>query len=244
MQHQLRFVSLAFLATFALSVAACSGDDDDGGDDDVPNQPDAGGCEPASALPLQWRPIAMVSTGAVTTETAGGVTSATIDASAGGLSGAADNPYVYIDLSGAGGAAKVDVDDVTALDADTWDIAFKRASIRANGGDSGTGGVTVAVVAAASLAEVTSAPADGEFAADDWASATCEFVGTPGGEPLSAFGEWYAYDDTTHEVSPSAEVYVVKSRSGTLYKLRVITYYGDEAMPMRGAVYQVEWAAL
>jgi hypothetical protein len=239
----LRRISLVFGLGLALaSSPGCGGDDDDGDTADAaPSRPDAGGCDPAAALPLQWRPIAMSATGAVTVTTAGAVSSALIDGTAGGLDAAADNPYVYLDLED---GKKVAIDDVTAFDDHTWDLAFKRASIRANGGDSGTGGVEVATVAAASLDEVTAPPAASELKSDDWASATCTFVGTPGGEPLSAFGEWYAYDEATHAVTPKTEVFVVKSRSGAFYKVRILTYYGDDSMPMRGAVYKVEWAAL
>jgi hypothetical protein len=66
----------------------------------------------------------------------------------------------------------------------------------------------------------------------------------PGGEPRSAFGEWYNYDDTTHIVTPKSEIYVIKRPDGTHAALRLAAYYGDTTMPMRGAFYQVEWKPL
>jgi hypothetical protein len=126
------------------------------------------------------------------------VITADIDASAGGLAGAADSPYTYVNLMT---GARVDIDDVEALDNPDWHIAFKRASIRLNGGDSGTGDVTAGMVDAA-FEDVDAAPAD--FVADDWASDACEFLATPGGEPATAIGDWYDYDPETHVVTPVA----------------------------------------
>ncbi len=205
--------------------------------------PDAGaddGCDEAAQLPTQWRPIDLVSTGAVVATTADGVTTATIDATAGGTANAADNPYIYVDLSA---GAKVELGDVDALDDARWHVAFKRASLRVNGGDSGTGGVTAAVVAAGSLAEVTAAPGAG-YGDDQFVDEACAFVGLPGGEPATVLGEWYDYDPATHSLSPQAEVYVIRVPGEGDFKLRVVTYYGDDANPMRGAIYRVEWAAL
>ena len=222
--------------------AGCGGDDasaDAGGAADAAGG-DAGS-EPTAALPTQWRPIAMVSTGQVVTVSNQGVTSASIDATAGGLAGAADNPYVYVDLASGTRVAITDTDSYTTA---SWDLAFKRASIRIDSGDSGPGGVKVAAVAATTLAEVTSAPPDGDFHADDWASADCVVAMTPSGEPLTAFGVWYDYDAATHVLTPKAEVFVVKARDGALFKLRIETYYGDAANPMRGGFYKLEWAPL
>jgi hypothetical protein len=230
-------------ATLALALAAplgaaCGGDDDDvvGGTPDA--APDA--CDQIALLPIEYRPIASVSTGALDTSPGEGATDAVIDATAGGLINAADNPFLYIDLEQ---GTKVAIDDVEALDSDAWDIAFKRPNIRVNSGDSGTGDVAVAVVAG-SLADVTEAPADGEFETDDWSSDSCTLLTLADGTPATAFGEWYDYDDATHILTPKAEVHVVRTRSGDLVKLAIETYYGDEGDPTRGAVYRVSWAPL
>jgi hypothetical protein len=65
----------------------------------------------------------------------------------------------------------------------------------------------------------------------------------PGGEPKSAFGEWYNYDEQTHAVSPKSEVYVLERNDGSRTAFRISSYY-DPAMPMRGALYSVEWKQL
>lgn len=221
-----------------LSLAACGGSSSP----DPEPTPDApsGECVPATVLPNNYRPISMVTTGALSVTTTAGVTSGTIDATAGGLSASADNPYLYLDLVS---GTRVDIDDVAALTSDAWDIALKRSSLRLNSGDSGTGNRELAVVQGTSLDAVTAAPASG-YGIDDFASDDCELQTIPGGEPLSAFGEWYDYDPATHVVTPKGEVYVVRRADGTSVAIRFDTYYGDSANPMRGGFYQAEWKSL
>ena len=231
------------LLSLAAGLAACSGDDAvtpgaDASIDSVP--PDADdGCDQPALLPTAYRPIAMVSTGVVTVTTSAGVTSGTLDATAGGLAGAADNPYLYLDLNT---GTRVDITDVDAFGSPAWHIALKRSSLRINSGDSGPSTVAAAPVAAATLAEVTAAPAT--LAIDDWASPACELITVPGGEPASAMADWYNYDPATHQLSPKAEVWVIRLPDGSHKKLRIVTYYGDPASAMRGAYYRVEWASL
>ncbi|MBK9036430.1 MAG: HmuY family protein [Myxococcales bacterium] len=221
-----------------LLAVACGGDD---GTADVDAGPpiDADGCDPATALPTQWRPIATISAGAVNVTTAAGVTSGTIDATAGGTAAAADNPYVYLDLMT---GTKVDISDTTALSSTAWHIAFKRAGIKINGGDSGPGDVAAAPVAVEFLGDVDAVPAT--LTTDDWADATCTLIAGPTGEPATVMSTWYDYDDQTHVLTPKTQVWVLRIAPGVHRKLRIVTYYGDAANPMRGAYYQVEWAPL
>ncbi|MGN6107468.1 MAG: HmuY family protein [Kofleriaceae bacterium] len=236
-------LSLSLVVVIA-GAAGCGGGDDPELTPDAhdPPQPDAppSGCDPLTALPTNYRPIPTPSTGAVQVTTTAGITSGTIDATAGGLSGAADNPYIYVDLAT---GAKVDVSDLDARSSTAWDIALKRSSLRINGGDSGPGGRTLAIVPAGSLAEVTAAPPAG-YTTDDFTDADCELVSLPGGEPMSAFGEWYAYNDQTHAVTPKPQVYVIDRGGGARIALWVASYYGDPSSPMRGAYYRVEWKPL
>jgi hypothetical protein len=232
-----------FTCAFVIA-AACGGDteaDDTDTNDLEPDAApgvDAGACEPATVLPTQWRAIAEVSSGEVAADVGKDfVITADIDASAGGLAGAADSPYTYVNLMT---GARVDIDDVEALDNPDWHIAFKRASIRLNGGDSGTGDVTAGMVDAA-FEDVDAAPAD--FVADDWASDACEFLATPGGEPATAIGDWYDYDPETHVVTPWPRTWVI-SVGGYHLKLVIDTYYGNEASPMSGGFFRVRWTPL
>jgi hypothetical protein len=227
MKHALRLV-------VTIAATGC------GGSGDAMTPDSAGTCDPATVLPTSYRLIAMVSAGAVQVATAGDVTSGTIDATAGGVDNAADNPYVYVDLRN---ATKVAITDLDARTNTNWDIALKRSSLRTNGGDSGTGGREVVSVQAATLAQVTAAPASG-YASDDFATADCMLESTAIGEPRSAFGDWYAYDVDTHVVTPKPEVYVLKRNNGSRTAFRIKAYYGDPSMPMRGAFYSVEWKQL
>ncbi len=227
-------------AALALSLllAACGGDDG-AAPVDAATSVDAAGCDPSTALPTQWRPIAMVSTGALNVTTTGGVTSGTIDATAGGTAAAADNPYVYLDLVA---GTKVGITDTASLTSTAWHVALKRAGIKLNSGDSGPGQVAAAAVNAARLADVTSAPAG--LATDDWADGDCALIAGPTGEPATVMSTWYDYDDQTHVLTPKAQVWVIRVAPGVFRKLRIVTYYGDASSPMRGAFYRVEWAAL
>ena len=222
------------LVVLLFALTACGGSE--GGA--MPDAP--GGCDPATVLPGGYRLIPTVSAGAVTVTTASGVTSGTIDATAGGVNNSADNPYIYVDLRN---NMKIAVNDVEARTSTNWDIALKRSSLRTNSGDSGSGNRELAVVQAATLAQVTAAPASG-YASDDFATADCMLESTLIGEPQSAFGEWYDYDQNTHVVTPKAEVYVLQRNNGSRTAFRIKAYYGDPANPMRGAFYSVEWKQL
>jgi len=226
----------AWLAPALLVVAACSNSDA------TMSAPDAGSssCDPATVLPSNYRLIAATSTGLVTVATSNGVTSGTIDATAGGVTAAAGNPYIYVDLRA---GTKVAITDLAARTSADWDIALKRSSLRVNGGDSGAGGRSLAVLPAATLAEVTAGPADG-YAIDDFTTAGCTLDSLPAGEPKTAFGEWYDYDDTTHAVTPKAEVYVIERGDGSRTALRIDAYAGDPSMPTRTAFYRAEWKQL
>jgi hypothetical protein len=195
------------------------------------NTPD---CDPATVLRL----IPTVSTGAVTVTTAAEVTSGTIDARAGGVANAVDNPYIYVDLRT---GTKVEVNDLDALTSTTWDIALKRSSIRANGGDSGAGNRQIAIVAATTLAEVTAGPSAG-YTVDDFTTDDCAIDTLEAGEPRTTFGEWYGYTEDTHQLTPKSEIYVVERNNGSRTAFRIVNYYGG--MPSASALYAVEWKQL
>lgn len=219
--------------------AGCGDGADPGQEPDaaVPDAPAA--CDPATALPLAFRPIAAVATTAVSLTSADGVLSGEVEAMAGGFGMSADNPYVYLNLKT---GAKVELNDVQARASGDWDVAFKRASIRMNGGDSGSGARKVSVVQAESLEDVAAAPADeASYAVDDFTDADCKGVTTRSGEPMSVFGEWYAYADGTNLLTPKPEVYVFERADGSRSALEVTSYYRNPTTPETrvSAVYSV-----
>ena len=228
----MKVLSLGLLVASICAVAAC----DDDGRVDPPLADGPTGCDPATILPSNYRPIPNVATGMVNVTTTGGITSGTIDATAGGSMNSADNPYIYVDLKM---GAKVAINDLDARSSTAWDIALKRPSLRVNGGDSGGGGRKLAVVQAATLAEVMTAPTSG-YEVDDFADANCMLITGLIGNPMSAFGEWYNYNMATHEVTPKSEVYVLEHPDGSRTALRIIGY----ATGGTTALYGVEWKQL
>ncbi len=252
-------LSLLCALALAAPIGAGCGGDDDGGDDnpgidagdgaDDGADVDAGdgdgldasvGCVPTDLLPADFIPIAEVADADLTSTTEEGVTVATVDATAGGFFDAADNPFIYVDLET---GVKVDIDDVEALTSDAWDIAFKRATIRLNGGDSGPGDVGLAVVEGG-FDDVTEAPADATYEEDDWVSEDCTLVAERDGTPASAFHEWYDYEDATMTLTPKPIVHVIRTRSGGFVKLVIDSFYDETGEERISAVYSLRWAAL
>lgn len=230
------FVSLLFAAS-----AACSDDNNPDVTPDAAPIDSPAACDPATVLPMSYRPIPMTSAGLLTvTNVTGAVTTATVDATAGGVMAAADNPYIYVDLKA---GAKVAISDLDARTSTAWDIALKRSSVRANGGDSGAGGRQLSVVQAAEIDTVTAVPGSG-YTIDEFADDNCAFIPGQIGEPMSAFGNWYDYDVNLHTVTAKSEVYVVKRPDGSHTAVEIVTYYRDPTVPSGGAFYTLKWKQL
>lgn len=138
------------------------------------------------------------------------------------------------------GVSKIDASNSrfwVAIDLDTgteatfeppeWDLAFNRFHIRARGGASGDGGVQVAVIADAGFDEVTAAPVDGFLedqpdGPDDNTDLDTVFEVTKA---------WYSYDLSTHVLTPSPVIYVVKTDQGAFFKVGVTGYYDSAGTP-------------
>jgi hypothetical protein len=225
---------ITLFVIFLPALAACGESEPSSGEPDGGLAPDANSAcpDPSAVLPTNYRPINAVADGALTVLGAGAIE---VDATAGGFMTAGDNPFIYLSFSG-GEVAKVAITDTESYQSASWDIALKRTVVRANGGDSGPGGVAVGEVTAASLG-VASAPAESAYAVDDFATDDCELNAGQIGEPLTAFAAWYEYDQETNQVSPAELVFFVK-RAEHHIKLRILDYYrgGDSAR------YEIEWA--
>lgn len=212
---------------------------------DMPELPDmsSGTCD------FEWMnaisPQTKVSTGAVsTTDLGGGVKETKIDASAGGTSMELKNPFVYVSLKD---GSKVDLDDVAARKATSWDLAFRRSVIRVNGGDSGAGSCEVAIVAGTTMDQVTTVPAASEFDTDDFLDENCVVQVNDAGYLKTAFGgdtgRWYDFDTTNMKLLPNPDVYVVKTSDGTYVKLEIKDYY-DTSTPPQGGHFTIQWSVL
>lgn len=105
-----------------------------------------------------------------------------------------------------------------------WDLGFQRFHIVSNGGASGSGGASVAILTEQSFDAVAAAPSEG-YLPDQPDSDDSDTVAN------SAFEDgdgWYAYDEQTNRLSPRGNVYVVQTARGAFYKLALLDYY-DEA---------------
>jgi plastocyanin len=156
--------------------------------------------------------VGAVTTGTVVATVDGDVTTLVIDASAGGTIGAASNPYIYVDLADAAAVAISDVDAITSAD---WDIAFKRSTIRINGGNSGPGVWLATRVDETTFEALVSPPGrDAVWTTDTFIDETCELLTEGRDTPVTAFGIWYNYDPATHTVSPpEATTWVLYNRT-------------------------------
>jgi hypothetical protein len=109
---------------------------------------------------------------------------------------------------------------------DKWDIAFRGTTIIVNGGNkigitdepakTGSGAVSIA---SGTFASVTAFPAAATFKQD---GATVYAI------PTGSGNGWYAYNPSTHIISPIAgKVFVVKTHDGKYAKFEILSYYKD-----------------
>lgn len=110
-----------------------------------------------------------------------------------------------------------------AESSDAWDLALRRFTIKINGGASGEGDVSVAVLKE-KFADVTADSAE-TFVTDaedgDDTDTDPDYVFSSGDTG------WYDYDPTSHKLTPRAHVYVVKTVEGGLFKLEITNYYNE-----------------
>ena len=115
---------------------------------------------------------------------------------------------------------------VTATDA--WDLAFEGYDVFTNGGVSGTG------------KGAAFGPLDAIGFLDDNAPQV-PFLTTD--KPGGAFVEWYAYEGTSHALYSRFHVYGVKD-GDKLWKVQVLSYYGERNGAAISALYKIRYAAL
>lgn len=201
-----------FLAVFAAAAACTDITPSDNGDQGQPPvdqgpPPDQGGLGDMALTDLGHT---FESEHVRVTETGPAIGTLSVDASD-------TEQWVYVDLD-----SRTEVMPADPLDDAVWDLAFRRFHVVLNGGVSGTGGVTAAMVDDAAF-EAVQPPAAGAFTTDtpDGADedALPDYVISGGDDP------WYAYDVTTHVLTPKARVYVVRSTEGVLFKVAIERYY-------------------
>lgn len=166
-----------------------------------------------------------VSRDAVSTTTDGADFVTVVDASAGGYDQATRNPWVYVKFS-AEGAAKVEIDDESALESMDWDLSLRRFMIRMNGGASGPSCVGAATLPETPYAEVAAVPDGVNYQMDDFYTEDCTIINDSSGMPGSpqlALGGWWEYPGC---VATTGKAHLVRLADGHVIKMMVETYYG------------------
>jgi hypothetical protein len=250
--------ALVFSALFA-----CNGDKDEdsdpaGGDDSGTND-DTGAtdaCEPTKVacqdeLVLDLSLQDEVTDGEVETTTDGDDFVTSVDASAGGFTDAANNPWVYVKFD-TDGAVRVDITDEEALLSEDWDLAARRFVVRLNGGSSGPSCVGAAVVPSSTYDELDAVPAGVTYHTDDFYTDDCTIIndssGLPG-SPQVVLGPWWEYPGC---VATTFTPFLVQVADGRVLKLVIEEYYasGQETCNETGAAgtdsgfLKIRWAWL
>ncbi len=193
------------------------------------------------ARDLALVPIDQVSEGAVTIlEEENGVATLFVDASAGGISEQATNPWIYVDFAA---RARVDLTDPSADTDATWDIAIKRPILRSNSGDGGYAGAGGAIRLDKPFEDVTAVDASATFQTEVWFDADCNLFTDATGAIATAFDGWYDYENAV--VTPGAGTWLVRGGDGTsVFKLEILDYYAnpDGSHGMAGGRYTMRIA--
>lgn len=178
---------------------------------------DADSCDPVATAREALGAVDAVAGPSITASEDADVTTLTVDASAGGVQGQATEPYVYLDLAT---LQQVEISDTASFTDGSWWIAFKRSSIRINGGDSGPGPLLMTSVEG-SFEDAAAPGPQGEWLTDDFVSDTCEVDANERGIVTTAFGDWYDYDFTTHTVQApeNTTFFVYNAGSHAAYRL-------------------------
>ncbi len=210
--------TLASLTLAALTLAACGGSGSSNSDDDSAGD----GSQDNS------------------------VTTLTVDATAGGFGTPADDPanrYTYLNLNT---AEVVDIDDAEADDSDAWHIAFKRTSIKLNGGISGPGSVGAVLLdeqsefyaadGSPNASVFLNADPGGELSAltEATAAADLEFETDQRAAAIAGDGSeegWWLYDRASHTVSANTDAWwLVRTAEGDGYAKFHVTAINQNAI--------------
>jgi hypothetical protein len=168
-----------------------------------------------------------------------------VDASTGGLTGQDKHPWLYVSLAlGAG----LPLTDPASFAATSWDLAFKRSTLRTNSGESGPGNGGALRV---NLAwDIVTRDTLGEEAlpVEDLVDAECRVMTDTTGAVVTTLSSWSEYDEATHLLTPAPVVYLVAGGDGTLYKIAIEDYYanpdGSHGPPEASGRYKLRVAAL
>ena len=146
-----------------------------------------------------------------------------IDASAGGINGQDNNPWVYLSLATGQAVAVTDID---ALSSTAWDLAFKRFIVRTNSGDSGPGHGGAIRIALAWDKVDASTLGKQMLPTETWFDADCNLNVDVNMELITTFSGWSQYDEALHVLNATPDVvYITAGGDGSLYKVAILDYY-------------------
>jgi hypothetical protein len=168
-----------------------------------------------------------ISDGAVTTTTDGDDFVTVVDAQAGGMNQAANNPWVYIRFD-SDGAHRVDISDEDSLESAEWHMAMRRYFVRLNGGDGGPSCVGTAKMAAYDYAELSEEPTGTEYHLEGFYSESCEMrMDQYQMSAQFALYGWWDYNMDVGCVTTSMIPYLVQLEDGSIVKLVMEAYYAE-----------------
>ncbi|MFH1464060.1 MAG: HmuY family protein [Pseudomonadota bacterium] len=223
-----------FLLLFPLALAACGDKKDDtqnpgetGDTDTVPQSlcPDPAeiACEDDLFQDL-LTDDGDITDGAVDTTTDGDDFVTAVDAQAGGMNQAANNPWVYLHFD-RNGARRVDISDEDSVESMDWHMGIRRFYVRLNGGDAGPSCVGVAKQNGQDYADIGAVPEGTTYQLEDFYTDACELtMDNYGMSPRFAMYGWWDY---TSCVVTTELPYLIQLDTGEIIKLRIETYYGE-----------------
>lgn len=134
--------------------------------------------------------------------------------------------WVYVDLDRLAMAAE---------QMEGWDVAFNRFKAMTNGGSSGTGNVTVAILEGVPFEDAR--VRDGLVWLSDQPDG--DDGNTDPDYALSAQGDnWFEYDSENHTLSPKNRTYLLRTTEQRALRFRWVRYYDPAGSP---GVLSVQW---
>jgi len=107
-----------------------------------------------------------------------------------------------------------------------WDVAFRRTTIKLNGGTSGPGQGGVIILTNVNFEDIKSVPANAAFAADD-------STNNPYAIPTGSGEGWYNYTgEPNHWIVPiDGRVFIFRTAAGQYAKVQFLSYYSNGQPP-------------
>jgi hypothetical protein len=217
------------ILALAVLLAGCASPHDDSdtdtavGPEPVCEEPREVDCVDSLFLDLSLN-VGSVSEGTVDTVADGADFVSRVDATAGGLQNAPENPWIYMRFTPEG-LEKVPLDDEEALSSMAWHIAAKRYILRLNGGSSGPSCVAATALLSSTYDALDAVPDGARFLEDDYYTADCTLIndssGLPG-SPQVVLAPWWSYPGC---VATTGTPFLVALDDGRVVKFMVESYY-------------------